>query len=438
MSIVAGTLSSPTRFSEAGTYRVKAIIYSGFPPSSKSVTVTVPDEPFTVNILPVTGCMVLAGDGGVDDAEPNGNGIVCSGGMATNNPLCTEQFQKSQVASLKVVPEPGHVFTGWTVNGAQINASVEPLFLTTMPLLAQTGERITPITGNTADCQANCASIEIVSADITQNHIQIRLEPEGTVGDLTLELRDPDSYVILENQPRTGSEDALNESFNLDNWDEEAIGRYTRLRATWTVNDVEIQDELVFSEGMQLDVLGGYEHTQYQAISEQDFNGNATAACLVIDNQCTYQQITLRSDFLEEVIENTGHGTSIEHGRLQWGTWCANNGYPPPAACAPTGELVRTLVAVETYIGSCGSPVIPGTTVAVGLDGNDLSPENPDNLRCDERLFIYHPDYPELQVIKTITDRCPDCANERHVDNYVDESADAFTYPDDPMTIRLY
>ena len=34
---------------------------------------------YTVNIVPSAGCTVTAGDGGVDEAEPNGNGIVCSG-----------------------------------------------------------------------------------------------------------------------------------------------------------------------------------------------------------------------------------------------------------------------------------------------------------------------------------------------------------------------
>lgn len=295
--------------------------------------------------------------------------------------------------------------------------------------MAQTPPEAEPVT----------ISVEIVAADVTQNQIQVRLEPAGAAGTLTLELRDPDTQVILNAQPRTGSAEIQNETFDLDNWTDEAIGQYTRLRATWTVGTAEAQAELVFPDGMRLDVLGGYTHTQYQAISEQNFTDNATAACLVIGNRCTYQQITLRSDFLHQVIYNTGHGMSLNHGRLQWGDWCANNGYPPPTACAPIEEdEVRTFIVVDTYQGACGSPVIPGTTVAVGLNRNTLAPENPDSLRCGERIFIYQPDYPELQVIKTITDRCPNCANERHVDNYVEESATPITYPGSPLTIRLY
>jgi len=59
---------------------------------------------------------VTAGDGGVDTVETP-NGIVCAGTTAANDPLCTEQFANSAVASLKVVPDSGYAFTGWSLNG---------------------------------------------------------------------------------------------------------------------------------------------------------------------------------------------------------------------------------------------------------------------------------------------------------------------------------
>ena len=86
---------------------------------------------FVELIIPSAGCAVIAGDTVETD------GIACAGGMAADNPLCTEQFKNADLAALKVVPEAGYAFTGWTVNGAEITtASAETLFLTTMPTLA--------------------------------------------------------------------------------------------------------------------------------------------------------------------------------------------------------------------------------------------------------------------------------------------------------------
>ena len=288
-------------------------------------------------------------------------------------------------------------------------------------------------------------TVEIVAADVTQNQIQVRLEPAGVAGTLTLELRNPDAHVILNAQPRTGSTDIQNETFDLDNWTDDAIGRYTRLRATWTVGTTDAQNELVFPEGMRLDVLGHYEHSQYNTPTETDCTGDNVTACLVTDNQCTYQQIDLRSQFRAGALEN-GSETSINSGRLQWGDWCANNpNFPPPAGCAAPSpnQPARTFAVVTEYTGVCDNHnalVVAGETVAVGLNRN-LTPQNPDGIACGDRIFIYHPDYPELQVIKIVTDRCRACANERHIDNYIGETGcnqSTFTYPDNPITIRLY
>jgi len=145
----------------------------------RSVPVTA--STFTVNIVPSAGCTVTAGDGGVDDAEPNGNGIVCYS-ETTDDALCTEQYANSQIASLKVVPESGYAFTGWTVNDAQVQTAAEPLFLTTMPVLAANGDWLTPLTGNTANCQANCSGVTMTAPDTVKR---------DEIFDVTLTLNPP-------------------------------------------------------------------------------------------------------------------------------------------------------------------------------------------------------------------------------------------------------
>lgn len=86
------------------------------------------------------------------------NGIVCSGGTATDDPLCTEQFQNSAIAALKVVPEPGYGFNGWIVDGAHMElTSAKPLFLATRPVLAGDVTNVQVQNGST-ELQADCES----------------------------------------------------------------------------------------------------------------------------------------------------------------------------------------------------------------------------------------------------------------------------------------
>ena len=145
-------LSFSSTFPDLGAYA----IHVRFDPegAEKEVALQIQPSAFTVNIIPSAGCAVIAGDGGVDAVEPDG--IACSGGMAADNPLCTEQFKNSAIASLKVVPEPGYAFTGWTVNGAEISvASSDTLFLTTMPTLAGLADILPPGTTE-ANVEGEC------------------------------------------------------------------------------------------------------------------------------------------------------------------------------------------------------------------------------------------------------------------------------------------
>ena len=94
----------------------------------------------------------------MDAVEPDG--IACAGGMTATDPLCTEPFKNTAIAALKVTTEPGFVFTGWIVDGAHIEiASADPLFLTTMPLLASNGP-VMNCPQNTTE-QVSCQRIQI-------------------------------------------------------------------------------------------------------------------------------------------------------------------------------------------------------------------------------------------------------------------------------------
>ncbi len=162
---------------------------------SNTLSVSVKKSAFTINVQPTAGCPVTAGDGGVDIME-SPNGIACSYGMAMNDPLCTEQFESSTIASLKVTPEPGYVFTGWTVNGAQVNAAVRPLLLTTMPKLAS----LTDVLLNNAEAattKPNCEQPTLTLQSVTFLDTQSADVVDDTISSVDIphwELLNPPNY----------------------------------------------------------------------------------------------------------------------------------------------------------------------------------------------------------------------------------------------------
>ncbi len=106
------------------------------------------------------------------------DGIACAGGMAADNPLCTEQFKNSDVAALKVVTDPGYEFAYWEMNGGIIQqASAEPLFLSTMPLFA--GLAVVPTDTKTATIRPCCPSLSLQSVTFAGMSAEL-LQDDGT------------------------------------------------------------------------------------------------------------------------------------------------------------------------------------------------------------------------------------------------------------------
>ncbi len=146
--------------------------------------------------------MVTAGDGGVDAIEPDG--IVCSGGMAATNPLCTEQFKNADLATLKVVPEAGYAFAYWDMNGGIVqHASAEPLFLSTMPLLASNGPVMNCPQETTG--QPSCSHVEFHEApsqqygfdDFTYQHAAVSEEDTAVWKSVEFSQHDPIGLSIV-------------------------------------------------------------------------------------------------------------------------------------------------------------------------------------------------------------------------------------------------
>ena len=181
-------------FKELGQYDV----HVRFDPegAEKQVGLQIRKDAFTVNIVPSAGCAVMAGDGGVDVVETP-NGIACSGGMAADDPLCIEQFENSSVATLKVVPEPGFVFTGWTVNGAQMKTAAAPLLLTTMPTLASLADVLlteTTIAVVGINCETPTGRLDVMSIQHNQPGSALSATEKTTIGAFLPLNTDDDDY----------------------------------------------------------------------------------------------------------------------------------------------------------------------------------------------------------------------------------------------------
>lgn len=104
---------------------------------------------------------------------------------------------------------------------------------------------------------------------MTQDDIQLRLEPRGVTGTLTLKLTDPDTHVIR-SEERPGSAGLIRETFDINNL---AVGEYQKVKATWNVGGVTVEDE--FDHHIQ--VLGMYNHTRYNTPTESFCTGSNTA-----------------------------------------------------------------------------------------------------------------------------------------------------------------
>ena len=171
-------------------------------------------------------------------------------------------------------------------------------------------------------------------------------------------------------------------------------GNYTGVRATWTVGTNTPNDTLAY--GFQ--VLGNYRHSRYNSPSEASCIG-APRSSYVTNNQCTYTDTTLKSDFADKVNLN-GSGYSINHGTVAPEDWCLDN------AEHPVDADERSFRSGHTVVGFCGS--VGNTTVAIRPGHSYLS--------CGDSVYIVG------VGVKTVTDSCPGCSPAQ-LDNYTTATA---------------
>jgi hypothetical protein len=263
-------------------------------------------------------------------------------------------------------------------------------------------------------------TVEISSADVTQDEIQIRLEPQCKSGELTIELigaPGTSNYTIINREQRTGG--TTTRQFGVNSLTE---GEYTQVRATWSVDGNPAIDTYEY----HIRVLGVYRHSQYNIPSENQCTGEAVNA-YVTDNSCNFTRTTFRRQFFDQVNLN-GSGISINHGKIKKEDYCLRQQNAPDNA---EDRTFRSGYNDEDFFtGPTGLP-LSNTTVAAHK-------KHP-FLKYRDRVYIHT--RPQ-GVIKTVTDLCPACGekiNYRQLDNFTRNTACAgITDLGKFMTIKLF
>lgn len=273
-------------------------------------------------------------------------------------------------------------------------------------------------------------SVDILSADITQNQIKVRLAPQCASGSLMLDLIGSSNHTI-----RTANRDAgtHTETFDIPNI---PIRReFTSIRATWTVNNVAVSADFPYHIKIHGAAGGGnVRHSVYNTPYESQCSGTGTSnvyITAVTGNTCQYTASTLNSTFKSQLDIN-GSGVSINHGALQVEALrlCLDN--------APAGSQGRLNRAVNSIRPSCGGTLSEATVAS--YRASTLG----DPLDCGARLFI-HGLGGGLGTTKTVTDNCPACGPSptyaRQLDNYTTRQAcnpSAFVDNGNFKTIELF
>lgn len=269
----------------------------------------------------------------------------------------------------------------------------------------QNGNVCTTTSGDPGFCMdGNCAGItvQILSANVRQDQIQVQVGPSGVTGQLTLELTGPNTSAIETVQRAGGS--TYSESFNIPALPQ---GDFTNIRATWAANGATKTANFAY----HIKVHGDVRHSVYNSPYESQCSQAAAANVYITNASCQFTPGTLNGQFKSQLDLN-GSGTSTAYGTLQVEAFCL--GQPN----APADAAGRSYRRVNTITGSCGGGV--GDSTVASYRANSTGP-----IGCGGGVFIYGLGSPGTD--KTVADNCPACGPVttfvRQLDNYTSRQA---------------
>ena len=251
--------------------------------------------------------------------------------------------------------------------------------------------------------------VKILNADITEDCIEILLEPKNVQGTLKIELISSTSNHIICSGQKTGGD--YQESFNIDAL---STGEFSQVRAIWKVGNIETQDTFHY----HIHVLGIYRHSQYNVPSEAECE-NVPEKAYITNSSCNFTATKLRSQFIDKVNLN-GSGLSINHGKVKREFYCLNRKKFPNAPKDAGGITFRSFAG--DFRGFWGE--LNDFTVAV-------NPNHP-FLTGNDRVYIHN------HGVKVVTDKCPGCTIDQ-LDNFTtNQSCSGIVDLGNYMTIKLF
>lgn len=233
-------------------------------------------------------------------------------------------------------------------------------------------------------------SVDITSANLPNNSIQIQLLPTSYSGTLTVSLiGGSGNHQVYSTTVSGGSH-----SISFGTLSSIPQDQYTQIQASWAVTTSPSDS---YNYGFR--ALGTYRHSQYNSPSESACSAG-TSSYNITNNQCSYSSGTLRTSFRNAVNLN-GSGHSISYNDVAKEALCLNPQYSPPA-----GAIDNTFRENHTIVGTYGS--VGNTTVAV-------NPSHP-YIGANDSVYI------DTVGTKSVTDECPGCVTAQ-LDNYTTTTA---------------
>jgi hypothetical protein len=257
------------------------------------------------------------------------------------------------------------------------------------------------------------ATIAITNADLEDNFVDVTLQgPSSATGTLVVTANGSSNKV----QASANGGAAVGPGSYQVAFDRPSMppDTYTTLTAQWNLSPTPISTSFTLTR--QWSVLGLIRHSQYNTPTESACTGSPQTAW-VFTTSCNFTQVALKTDFVSQTYRN-GSGKSLSYGDLQYNSGKTCSGKYPSGA-----NTQNSFLEVANIAGSCGTPVVGGTSVATYP--NPAVAGGP--FVCQDNVLLVTSANAN-QAIKQVADYCPACSGQfngtnGHIDDYTSSSS---------------